>query len=606
MNQNKTNIRNIAIIAHIDHGKTTLLDCFLKQAHIFRDNQETSERMMDSYDQEKERGITIFAKHTSIPYNDYKINIIDTPGHADFSGEVERILGMVDSVLLLVDAQDGPMPQTRFVLSKSLKMGLKPIVVLNKIDRPHADPDRVLNETFDLFSELGANNEQLDFRYCYASGLSGFAMLNLDDPREDLRPLFQLIIDAVPAPSGNIENPFLMQTATISYDDYVGRQACGKVLEGSLKKGSQVIHIDNEGNQKRATITKIEGHYGLQKVEFEEANVGDIVILSGIPEVTIGDTLCSPQKIVQLPPIAIDEPTLSIDFTINNSPFVGQSGKHVTMNKVRDRLEKEKKANISLRIETSKDNTDSITVAGRGELHLSVLVEAMRREGYEFSLSKPVVIVKEIDGQKCEPIERVSISVPEEFSGSVIEELSKRKGELQFLNTDEHGITELEFLVPTRGLMGYRNDFLTATRGLGILTSVFEEFAPWRGEIKGRTKGVMISAGAGKTNSFACFNLQERGVLFVSPGDDVYEGMIVGENSRDNDLIVNVTKAKQLTNVRASGSDENIILIPPRKMTLEQAINYIEDDELLEITPSHIRFRKRFLSENDRKRFSRK
>lgn len=594
-------IRNIAIIAHIDHGKTTLLDCLLKQAHCFRDNQDVPERIMDSYDQERERGITIFAKHTTIPFEDYKINIIDTPGHADFSGEVERILGMVNSVLLLVDALDGPMPQTRFVLSKSLKMGLKPIVVLNKIDRPNADPDRVLNETFDLFAELGATDEQLDFRYCYASGLAGFAKSHIDDEVKDMRPLFELIINAVEHPSGEMEKPFLMQAGSISYDDYVGRQACGRILEGVIKKGAQVALIDPTGKKSLHTITRIEGHRGLEKIEMEEAGVGDIVILSGIPEVMIGDTLCDPNNIVQLPPIHLDEPTLSIDFSVNNSPFVGRSGKHVTMNKLRDRLEKEKRSNISLRIDTSQSDIDRITVAGRGELHLSVLIEAMRREGYEFSVAKPQVIIKEINGEKQEPIERVHIEVPEEYSGTIIEELSRRRGELQHLNTNEHGITSMEILVPTRGLMGYRCDFLTATRGLGIMTSIFENYAPWRGEIKGRTRGVLVSGCAGKTNGYACFNLQERATLFSEPGDDVYEGMIVGENSRDNDLVVNVTKGKQLTNVRASGSDENIILVPPRKINLEAAITYIADDELVEITPSHIRLRKRYLTENERK-----
>lgn len=594
-------IRNIAIIAHIDHGKTTLLDALLKQSNIFRENQQTRERMMDSYDQEQERGITIFAKHTSVYFDDFKINIIDTPGHADFSGEVERILGMVDSVLLLVDAQDGPMPQTRFVLSKSLKMGLKPIVVLNKIDRPHATPDRVLDETFDLFAELGASDEQLDFRYCYASGLSGFAIHHLHDIRKDMRPLFELITYAVHPPKGSLENPFLMHVSTITYDDYVGRQACGRIMEGFIKKGQSVIHIDEKGEEKKYPITRIEGHLGLEKVEVEEAGVGDIVILSGIPDVTIGDTLCDLRKIVHLPRIKLDEPTVSIDMTVNNSPFVGKSGKHVTMNKLRDRLEREKRANISLRIESESDQ-DKITISGRGELHLAVLIEAMRREDYEFSISTPRVIVKEENGVKLEPIERVHIEVPQEYSGTIIEELSRRRGEMQLLDTDENGITSIDFLIPTRGLMGYRNEFLTVTRGLGILTSVFENFAPWRGTIPGRTRGVLISIGAGKTSGYACFNLQDRGVLFVSPSDEVYEGMIVGENSRDNDLIVNVTKGKQLTNVRASGSDENIILVPARRFTLEQAIDYIQEDELIEVTPDSIRMRKRFLTENERKR----
>jgi GTP-binding protein len=595
-------IRNIAIIAHIDHGKTTLLDALLRQSNIFRDNELVPERVMDSNDQEKERGITIFAKHTSVYFDDFKINIIDTPGHADFSGEVERILGMVDSVLLLVDAQEGPMPQTRFVLSKSLKMGIKPIVVLNKIDRPHANPDRVLNETFDLFAELGANDQQLDFKYCYASGLSGFAVHHPNDARENMRPLFELIIGAAPISHGELENPFLMHAATLSYDDYVGRQACGRILDGSIKKGQQIIHIDEHGEQHRCTITRIEGYLGIQKVEMEEAGVGDIVSLSGIPNITIGDTLCDPRKIVILPRIKLDEPTVSIDITVNTSPFVGRGGKHVTMNKVRDRLEREKRANISLRIESPPGDQDKITVSGRGELHLAVLIEAMRREGYEFSLSRPRVIIKEIDGVKHEPLERVNIEVPETYSGSVIEELSRRRGEMQQLDTDEHGITALEFLIPTRGLMGYRNDFMTVTRGLGILTSVFEQFVPWKGGIPGRTRGVLISIGPGKTSGYAIFNLQDRGTLFVGPGEEVYEGMIVGENSRDNDLIVNVTKGKQLTNVRASGSDENIILTPHRRFTLEQAIDYIEDDELLEVTPDSIRMRKRHLTENDRKR----
>lgn len=596
-------IRNIAIIAHIDHGKTTLLDALLKQSNLFRDNQLVRERMMDSYDQEQERGITIFAKHTSVYFDDYKINIIDTPGHADFSGEVERILGMVDSVLLLVDAQEGPMPQTRFVLSKSLKMGLKPIVVLNKIDRPHAQPDRVLDSTFDLFSELGATDEQLDFRYCYASGLGGFAIHHLHDLHKDMRPLFELITYAVHPPKGSLDNPFLMHVSTIMYDDYVGRQACGRILEGVVKKGQQVIHIDEKNQQNKATITRIEGHLGLEKVELEVAGAGDIVILSGIPEVTIGDTLCDPNQIVALPRIKLDEPTVSVDITVNNSPFVGRGGKHVTMNKLRERLEREKRANISLRIDDQGE--DKITVAGRGELHLAVLIEAMRRDDYEFSISKPRVIVKEENGIKYEPLERVHIEVPQEYSGAVIEELSRRRGELQLLDTNENQITSIDFLIPTRGLMGYRNEFLTATRGLGILTSVFEEFAPWKGVIPGRSRGVLVSNGPGKTNGYACFNLQERGTLFTSPGEEVYEGMVVGENSRDNDLVVNVTKGKQLTNVRASGSDENIILTPPRRFTLEQAIDYIQDDELIEVTPHAIRMRKRLLTENERKRQTR-
>lgn len=598
----RQNIRNIAIVAHIDHGKTTLLDSLLKQAHIFRDNQFVEERMMDSFDQEKERGITIFAKHTSIMFGDYKINIIDTPGHSDFSAEVERILGMVSSVLLLVDAQEGPMPQTRFVLSKSLKMGIKPIVVVNKIDRPHANPDHALNLTFDLFTELGATDEQLDFSYCYASGLSGFATQKLSDPRVDMRPMLDLIIDKVAPPEGDETKPFLFQTSTLFYDDYVGRQACGKIINGSVKKGQVVALVDKDGKILKTPVTRIEGHIGLNKVEMEEAGAGDIVILTGMPSVTIGDTICDPNDIQMLPPIELDPPTVSIDMTINSSPFVGKDGKHVTMNKLKSRLEREKRANISLKIDFPEEDSDIITVAGRGELHLAVLIETMRREGYELSMGKPQVILQEIDGKTHEPIERAVIEVPQEYAGGVIEDLSRRRGELQHLNTTEEGITRLEFQIPTRGLMGYRNNFLTKTRGLGILTSIFEKYEPFKGPIPGRIQGVMISSCLGKATGYAAFQLQERGSLFVNPGDDVYEGMIIGEHARDNDLVVNIAKEKHLTNVRAAGSDENIILIPPRKFTLETAIDYIQDDELVEVTPQTIRLRKKYLSEMDRKR----
>ncbi len=594
-------IRNIAIIAHIDHGKTTMLDSLLKQSNVFRDNEKIPERVMDSYEQEKERGITIFAKHTSIYFEDFKINIIDTPGHADFSGEVERVLGMVNCVLLLVDAQEGPMPQTRFVLSQALKLGLRPIVILNKIDRPHADPDRALNLTFDLFVELGANDQQLDFPICYASGLGGFAALDLKDPRVDMRPLFELIIKAVPYPPGNLELPFLMQATTLGYDDYVGRQACGRVLEGFIKKGQNITRIDKTGHPTQHKVVRIEGYHGLKKIEIEEGGVGDIISISGIPDISIGDTLCDPNHIVQLPPITLAEPTLSVEVMVNNGPFVGKDGKHVTMNKLRDRLIQEKKANISLKIDENFRD-DAARVCGRGELHLAVLIEAMRREGYEFCISKPQVILKEIEGAQHEPLEQLHIEVPQEFSGSVIEEISRRKGEMRSLNTNEHNITSLEFLVPTRGLMGYRNEFLTITRGLGIMTSIFDSYAPFKGAIPRRTRGVLISNGIGKVTGYACFSIQDRGSLFVSPGEEVYEGMVVGENSRDNDLVVNVTRGKQLTNVRASGSDENIILTPARTFSLEQAIDFIEDDELVEVTPNFIRLHKRLLNENERKR----
>lgn len=595
-------IRNVAIIAHIDHGKTTLLDSLLKQSNIFRDNELVPERIMDSYDQEKERGITIFAKHTSIFFGDYKINLIDTPGHSDFSGEVERVLGMVNSVLLLVDAKEGPMPQTRFVLSQALKIGLKPIVVLNKIDRPNADPDRALDLTFDLFVELGATDEQLDFKMCYASGLAGFAMHEVDGERKDMRPLFEMIIDAVPPPPGSLDLPFLMQATTLSYDDFVGRQACGRILEGSVKKGDTITCINLEGHPANYKVTRLEGYHGLKKVEMEEAGVGDIINIAGIPEVMIGETLCTPDHVVQLPPINLAEPTLSIEFSVNNGPFAGKDGKHITMNKIRDRLLQEKKANISLKIDEVPGREDAMSVAGRGELHLAVLIEAMRREGYEFCISKPKVIIKEEEGQKLEPYEIAHIEVPDEFSGKVIEELSRRKGEMQSLSTNEHNITSIEFLIPTRGLMGYRNEFMTATKGLGILTSIFDHFGPWKGEIVGRIPGALVSICQGKTTPYAAFNLQGRGTLFVGPTDDVYEGMVVGENSRDNDLVVNVTKEKQLTNVRASGTDENVVLTPPRVFNLEQAIDFIEADELIEVTPNFIRLRKRLLKENERKR----
>lgn len=598
-------IRNVAIIAHIDHGKTTMLDSLLKQSEIFHDREKIPERVMDSYDQERERGITIFAKHTSLFYGDYKINIIDTPGHSDFSGEVERVLGMVNSVILLIDAKEGPMPQTRFVLMKSLQMGLCPIVVLNKIDRPAANPERALNLTFDLFVELGATDKQLDFAFCYASGLTGFAINNLEDERKDMKPLFDLIIKNVPPPSGDMKAPFLMQVATIYYNDYLGRQACGRILNGFVKKGQVIERVDKNGEKKSFTVQRIEGHHGLTKVEMEEAGVGDIVIISGLEEVTIGDTLCSFENTIKLKPILIEEPTLSIDFMVNSGPFAGRDGKNINMNKLRDRLLKEKRANVTLRIEIPEGSVDKVTVSGRGELHLAVLIEAMRREDFEMVVSKPEVIIKEINGVKNEPMEIAHIEVPSEYTGAVIEEMGLRKGEMLFLDTDEHGISRMDFSVPTRGLMGLKGELMTATKGLVILTAIFDKYAPWKGEIRRRKRGVCISSCAGVTNAYACFGLQARSALFVKPGDDVYEGMIVGENSRENDLVVNVTKAKHLTNVRAAGKDENIILTPPKIFTLEEAINYIDDDEFVEVTPKNIRLRKRLLDENDRKRDTR-
>ena len=598
----KINIRNIAIIAHIDHGKTTLLDALMKYTHTFEEHEQVSERVMDSNDQEKERGITIFSKHTSIVYKDVKINIIDTPGHADFSGEVERILGMVNSVLLLVDAREGPMPQTRFVLKKALEYGLCPIVVINKIDKPHSTPDQVLNQVFDLFVELGANDEQTDFSHCYASATQEFAILDPKDTPENLNPLLNLVLEKASPPRGNPDEPFLMQCSTLHYDKYLGRLATGQVINGSLSVGNEVLFINRQQEQKRKRITRIQGYHGITKIDLDKAECGDIVCLAGIEEVLVGDTLCSPEKITILPTINLDEPTLSVDFMVNSSPFSGKHGKHLTMNKIKERLFEEKKANISLQITVDQGNKEKVTVAGRGELHLAVLIESMRREGYEMSVSKPKVITKNINGEKHEPIEKVYIEVPEEFSGTIIEELSLRKGEMVALETDEHQITHLEFLVPTRGLMGWRGGFLTKTRGQGILTSIFDQFSPWKGSIPQRSRGVLISNMLGKANGYACFNLQSRGSLFVSPPDDVYEGMIIGEHSRSNDLVVNITKGKQLTNVRASGTDEMIQLVPPRKFILEQAIDYIEEDELLEVTPKVIRLRKIILKESDRKR----
>lgn len=598
-------IRNIAIIAHIDHGKTTLVDSLLKQSSILRDSSKLQERAMDSNDQERERGITIFAKQTCIPFEQYKINIVDTPGHADFSGEVERVLGMVNSVLLLVDAQEGPMPQTRFVLSKSLKMGIQPIVIVNKVDRPHADPERVLNETFDLFVELGASDAQLDFAYCYASGLSGYAIKNIGDTAKDMRPLLELIVEKVPAPTGELTAPFLMQVTQVSFDDYVGRLVCGRILQGQVCKGQQLLHLSQNDGTQRGAVTRLEGAMGLEKVEIERAGVGDIVTLAGFTHATIGDTLCDPQAPIRLPPIALDAPTVSVDISVNNSPFVGRSGSHVTMNKLRERLEKERRANISLAI-SLEDDQDKVTVAGRGELHLAVLIEQMRREGYEFSLSKPQVVTRREGDQLLEPIEKIHVEVPSTYSGPVIEQLSQRRAEMQSLETSPEGISYLVFHIPTRGLIGYRNTFLTMTRGLGVLTSLFEGYAPWKGSIAGKTRGALIAGNGGSATAYALWNLQDRGTLSVAPGDEVYEGMVVGEHSRDNDLVVNVTRGKQLTNVRASGSDENIVLTPPLKLTLEQAIDSIRDDELVEVTPAHIRLRKRLLTENDRKRGSRK
>ncbi len=599
-------IRNVAIVAHIDHGKTTLIDSLLAQTQAYRENEQVQTRAMDSFDLERERGITIFAKHTSLLFDEYKINLIDTPGHADFSAEVERVLGMVNSVLLLVDAQEGPMPQTRFVLSQALKRGLNPIVILNKIDRPHANPENALNKTFDLFVELGATDEQLDFKYAFASGLGGFAFLNEGDPRVDMRPLFEMIIEHVPPPTGSEEEPFLMQATTLSYNDFTGRSAAGRVLQGIIRKGDPIACIDKDGHPTNHRVTLIEGYSGLKKIELPEASVGDIVSIAGIPEVMIGDTLTHPAHLHQLPPIELGDVTISVEILVNTSPFVGKEGKHVTMNKIRDRLMKEKRSNVSLKIEPVDGREDSIRMSGRGELHLSIVIETMRREGFEFAVSKPKVITKMIDGVKCEPFENIHIELPETSSGGVIEELARRKGEMRMMSTNDHGISTLEFFMPTRGIMGYRSEFMTATKGEGILTSVFDSFKPMKGEIPGRKRGSLISNAKGKCTGYSLFNLVDRGSFFVDPTIEVYEGMIIGEHNRSTDLVVNPVKGKQLTNVRASGTDENVVLPPPRKLNLEQAIDFIQDDELIEVTPLSIRIRKMYLTEADRKRAPRK
>jgi len=590
------NIRNIAIIAHVDHGKTTLVDAMLIQSGVFRENQVITERVMDSNDLEKERGITILSKNLSVQHGDLKINIVDTPGHADFGGEVERILKMVDSVLLLVDAFDGPMPQTRFVLKKSLDLGLKPIVVINKIDRPGARPEEVVDMVFDLFCELNANEDQLDF--------PGIAKHNLEDESDNLEPLFQMVRDRVDPPSGDAEAPFQLLATSISYNKFIGRIATGKIFNGRVSAGETVAHIDKEGHVKNGRITKLLGYQGLQQVEIDEASAGDIVSIAGFEELGIGETLADLENPVALPYVAIDEPTLSMNFMVSNSPFAGREGKYVTSRNIRDRLMKELRTNVSLRVEDT-DNTDTFKVSGRGELHLSILIENMRREGYELSVSKPEVIFREIDGQLCEPIEYLSIDVPEEHQGTVIERLGTRKAEMTSMQTME-GTNRLEFLIPARGLIGFRTEFLTETRGTGVMNHTFHEYAPYKGPISGRKNGVLVAMEAGETVAYALFGLQDRGILFVGPGIDVYEGMIIGQHAKENDLVVNACKGKKLTNVRASGSDEAVRLVPPRILSLEQALEYIGDDELVEITPKSIRLRKRYLDANERKRMEKK
>lgn len=595
---------SIAIIAHVDHGKTSLTDHLLRQGGAFNTHEKVDHLVMDSNDQEKERGITIFSKNCSANYNDVKINIVDTPGHADFSSEVERILKMVDSVILLVDAKEGPMPQTKFVLSKSLQLGHKPIVVINKIDRPDQRAEEVVNEVFDLFVKLGANNEQLDFPIIYAIAKQGIAKYNLKDENEDLTPLFETILKHVPIYDESLEKePLQMQVTNLGYDDYIGRIAIGRIGKGTLKIGQNITVCKRNGTKQNARITKMYIYEGIKQKEIREASAGEVIAAAGIPEITIGETIASPEKPEALSLLQIDEPTLSMNFLVNNSPFAGQEGKFVTTRHIKDRLDKELQTNVGLRVEPIA-GTDGYKVSGRGELHLSVLIESMRREGFEIQVSQPEVIFKEIDGEKSEPIEQMVITVPEEFAGIVIEKLGKRKGDMKNMQTT-NGVTRLEYEIPTRGLLGFRTDFIMDTRGEGLLDHSFMKYDKFKGHLAQRQNGVLISGEKGVTVAFALWNLQERGIIFVKPGTPVYEGMIVGGNSRPEDLIVNPCKEKKLSNMRTTSSDEAIKLTPPKILSLEGALEYIQTDELVEITPKSIRLRKKLLTENDRKRASR-
>ncbi|MDG2176804.1 MAG: translational GTPase TypA [Gammaproteobacteria bacterium] len=598
-------IRNIAIIAHVDHGKTTLVDKLLQQSGTLETRGKEIKRVMDSNDQEKERGITILAKNTAVSWHDYRINIVDTPGHADFGGEVERVLSMVDSVLLLVDAVEGPMPQTRFVTQKAFAQGLKPIVVINKIDRDGARPDWVLNEVFDLFDKLGATDEQLDFPVIYASALEGIAGPDPSEMEDNMESLFQLIVDNVPAPDVDPHGLLQMQISALDYNAYVGVLGIGRITRGKVSVNQQVVVLDMEGNSRKAKVGQVKTYLGLEQVDAEEAEAGDIICISGIDKLNISDTLCDPENPEVMPPLTVDEPTISMTFQVNDSPFAGLEGKYVTTRNLKERLERELIHNVALRVEPG-ESVEKFKVSGRGELHLSVLIETMRREGYEMAVSRPEVVTKEVDGITHEPFENLVVDVEEEFQGGVIEELGLRRAEMQDMTSDGRGRTRISFIIPTRGLIGFRTQFLGMTSGSGILTHVFDHFGPVKkGEIAGRNNGVLVSMVKGKSLGFALFNLQDRGRLFIEPNREVYEGMIVGLHSRENDLAVNPTKAKQLTNIRAAGTDENILLSPPIKHSLEQAMEFIEKDELVEITPTNIRLRKQFLTENERKRHSR-
>ena len=601
---NNKNIRNIAIIAHVDHGKTTLVDALLRQSHIFRENEQVAERVMDSGDIEKERGITILSKNTSVMYNGVKINIVDTPGHADFGGEVERVLKTVDGVLLLVDAFEGPMPQTREVLKKSLALNLKPIVVINKIDRPGAQPEQALDKVIELFIELDASDEQLDFPVIYASAKNGIAKMNLADETDNITCIFDTIINKIEPPKCDMDGTMQMLVSNIDYDDYLGRIAVGRVERGKIKNGMAVSICKQEKNE-QGKIAKLFTYMGLKKVEVEEVEAGDIVAISGIPNINIGDTICDLANPEKIPFVNIDEPTVSMTFSVNNGPFAGKEGEFVTSRHIRDRLFKELERNVSLRVKET-ESPDSFEVCGRGELHLSVLIETMRREGFELLVSRPKVIFKEIDGVKCEPIENLVVNVPDESIGTVIEKLGRRKAEMKNMEPAELGHTKIEFRIPARGLIGYRTEFLTDTKGTGTMNSIFDCYEPFKGEIQARTRGVLVAFEQGTSITYGLYNAQERGELFIGAGVDVYEGMIVGINSRNEDIAINVCKEKHLTNTRASGSDEALRLVPPIQLSLEKAIEFIAEDELVEVTPKNIRLRKKILNNKDRERMARR
>ena len=596
----RDDIRNIAIIAHVDHGKTTLVDAMFKESHVFRSNEKMDERVMDSNDLEKERGITILSKNTAVMYDGIKINIVDTPGHADFVGEVERVLKMVDSVLLVVDSYEGPMPQTKFVLKKALELKLKPIVVINKIDKPNARPEEVIDEVFDLFLELGADDDQLDFPIIYASAREGFARYNVEDTNMGMEPLFKTIIDHVEPPKGYIDGPFQMLVTTLDSNAFVGKIAIGKVHRGKVKKNQSVALVRQDGTKSNYKITAVFGYNGLKREEIEEAGLGDIIAVSGIMDANIGETIADASNPEALPFVEIDEPTLNMNFMVNDSPFAGKEGEFVTSRHLRDRLMKELETNVSLRVK--EITPDCFEVSGRGELHLSVLIETMRREGFELQVSKPNVIFKEENGKKLEPMEYLTIDVPEEFMGAVMEKMGPRKAEMVNMTSAVNGYTRLEFVIPARGLIGFRNEFMTDTKGNGIMNHVFEGYAPYKGEIESRSRGSIVSFEQGEAIAYGLFNAQERGRLFITPGTPVYQGMVVGECSRAEDLDINVCKGKKLTNTRASGSDDAVKLVPVTTLTLEQSIEFIGNDELVEVTPESIRIRKRYLDAAERKR----